>query len=251
MSLHPFGQRAMISVSIGLVFFLAASVDARPFRVGLIPNGDKFSCSNCHIFPGGPRNPFGQAVEQLVTPGSTVEFWGTALAALDSDGDGVSNGLELQDPDGVWRPGDPAPGILTLVTNPGDPASVPQQTPTPTPRPALPPDLFVAQLAGTEVNPPVETAAEGLAVFRLDETRTRLEYWLYVFDLEGVTASHIHLGLADENGPVVHPLKTPVSGRSTGLVTLSQEDVDNLYQGRLYVNVHTTLNPAGEIRVQI
>lgn len=251
MSLHPFSQRAMISLSIGLVFFLAVSVDGRSFRVGLIPNGDKFSCGNCHIFPGGPRNPFGQAVEQLVTPGSTVEFWGTALAALDSDGDGVSNGLELQDPDGVWRPGDPAPGILALVTNPGDAASVPQQTPTPTPRPALPPDLFVAQLSGTKVNPPVETAAEGLAVFRLDETRTRLEYWLYVFDLEGVTASHIHLGLADENGPVVHPLETPVSGKSTGLVTLSQEDVDNLYQGRLYVNVHTTLNPAGEIRGQI
>lgn len=102
---------------------------SRPWRPDQIPNGQKFSCSNCHINPqgGGPRNKFGQAVEQLVTPGSTHEFWSQTLAQLDSDGDGVTNGQELGDPNGTWKAGQPNPGDFNLVTNPGDPNSVPTE----------------------------------------------------------------------------------------------------------------------------
>ena len=46
------------------------------------------------------------------------------MAKLDSDGDGKTNGQELGDPNGVWRSGQPNPGVLSSVTNPGDPASV-------------------------------------------------------------------------------------------------------------------------------
>ena len=45
-----------------------------------------------------------------------------------SDGDGFSNGLELQDPTGTWRTGQPAPGVLANVSNPGDPLSTPPPT---------------------------------------------------------------------------------------------------------------------------
>ncbi len=100
---------------------------SRPWRPDQIPNGQKFSCANCHIDPagGGPRNKFGQAVEQLVSPGSTQEFWSPALAKLDSDGDDVTNGQELGDPNGTWQAGQPNPGNINLVTNPGDPNSFP------------------------------------------------------------------------------------------------------------------------------
>ncbi len=102
-------------------------VDARGFRVALIPNGSVNRCGNCHVTPGGPRTPFGLAVEELVTPGGREEFWGPELAALDSDGDGRSNGDELLDAAGGWTSGDPDPGNPDQVTNPGVPES---QVPT-------------------------------------------------------------------------------------------------------------------------
>ena len=103
---------------------------SRPFRVDKIPNGGKFSCANCHVDPrgGGPRNLFGQEVETRVTPNGTQNFWDESLASMDSDGDGYSNGEELQDPNGTWRTGEPNPGMLNTVTNPGDPNSKPNPT---------------------------------------------------------------------------------------------------------------------------
>ena len=78
--------------------------------------------------PGnGPRNLFGQKIEaeflDVVSSSGNVQ-WGPALASLDSDGDGVTNGSELQDPNGTWSTGQPAPGNSADVTNPGDPSSV-------------------------------------------------------------------------------------------------------------------------------
>ncbi len=117
-------------ISFAFFFLMSFSVlFSRPWRVDQIPNGIKFNCLNCHIsaFGGGPRNLFGQAVEQLVSPGGTQEFWSPALAKLDSDGDGVTNGQELGDPNGTWKTGQPRPGNLDLVSNPGDPFSVPTE----------------------------------------------------------------------------------------------------------------------------
>ena len=91
--------------------------------------------SNCHVNPGGggTRNAFGLAVEPLVAQNSNAEFWGPALAKLDSDGDGFTNGEELQDPNGTWKKGDPNPGTSALVTHPGDASSHPvASVPTPT-----------------------------------------------------------------------------------------------------------------------
>ena len=91
--------------------------------MGQIPNGSVNSCSNCHINPngGGTRNAFGQAVEAGLI-GSNVD-WGPTLAALDSDGDGFTNGTELQDPNGTWSSG--SQGNSALVSKPGDASSVP------------------------------------------------------------------------------------------------------------------------------
>lgn len=120
-----------------LVIFLLAGttalIVARSFRVGQIPNGNKNACANCHVNPagGGPRNIFGAEVGQnhLTEPGGAGQVkWSPALAALDSDGDGFTNGQELQDPEGSWSPGQPAPGNPALVTNPGDATDFPSTT---------------------------------------------------------------------------------------------------------------------------
>lgn len=117
-------------ISLGVIFLIAGAIffelDSRSFRVTQIPNGSKFSCANCHVsaLGGGTRNQFGQTIENAFLVNDDV-MWGPDLAGLDSDGDGFSNGVELQDPNGAWRTGQPDPGAVTNVTNPGDPNSKP------------------------------------------------------------------------------------------------------------------------------
>ncbi len=121
---------------------------ARFCRVELVPNGtgfNSFSCNTCHTDGGGsPLNLFGLEVKTRVRVDNCEDrFWEEALAILDSDADGFSNGVELLDPQGVWRPGEAQPGNPAFLSNPGDPDSTPPpQSPTPTPTPtALPQDL--------------------------------------------------------------------------------------------------------------
>lgn len=89
-----------------------------------VPNGRARSCQTCHEVGGGVIfNPFGSDVRSYLVDGASAGEmhvnWGPELAARDSDGDGVSNGEELGDPDGTWRTGNPDPGGISSA--PGDP----------------------------------------------------------------------------------------------------------------------------------
>ncbi len=111
------------------IFFSFSLLVSRSFRVSQIPNGNINACANCHIDPsgGGSRNAFGQQIESgfLSPSGSGNVQWGVQLASLDSDGDGFTNGEELQDPFGAWTSGQPQPGNPNLITNPGNPNDFP------------------------------------------------------------------------------------------------------------------------------
>ena len=112
-----------------IVFIGWGQADARPFRVSQLPNGSMIGCASCHVNPsgGGTLTPFGSAINSnyLVPSGRTGNVqWNAMLAMLDSDGDGVSNGQELGDPDG-----DGTVDASIQVTNPGDPNSFVQQQP--------------------------------------------------------------------------------------------------------------------------
>lgn len=135
--------------------------------------------------------------------------------------------------------------------------------------------FFVAGLTGGQEVPPVETDAQGGAVFAPHEDGEAIEYALAVQGIENVTQAHIHQAQTGENGPVVvwlypdpatqEPL--PISGRvdgvlATGIVEaddltgpLEGESLDALLEAMndrgAYVNVHTEQNPPGEIRGQI
>lgn len=113
----------VLLLSLGL--FVAQS-EGRSKRVNQIPNGNVFRCANCHIDPsgGGARTSFGEVVRQNYLDAGGNVIWNQALAQNDADGDGVTNGQELLDPNGTWTMGASNPGEATLVSNPGDPNSV-------------------------------------------------------------------------------------------------------------------------------
>jgi len=121
--------RFYILMFAATALLLQTDVYAFSNRVSHLPNGSVSSCANCHINPGGggARNAFGTEVAQNFLVNGIVQ-WGPQLAALDSDGDGATNGEELQDPNGTWARGQAAPGDANLVTNPGDASSTPSLT---------------------------------------------------------------------------------------------------------------------------
>ena len=123
-----FSSVALCALAVG--GFMVSDSDAIGKRLEMLPNPPA-GCNTCHTVGGGsPRNPFGLAVQELVTPFGSEVFWGPSLAALDSDGDGSTNGEELGDPEGTWIEGDPNPGDPADVTHPGDPESKPPDQPT-------------------------------------------------------------------------------------------------------------------------
>ncbi|MGE5480783.1 MAG: hypothetical protein ACM3U1_10205 [Chloroflexota bacterium] len=94
-------------------------------NVNQVPNGSKFSCQTCHASSVPALNSFGQEIKNGFYDASRNVIWNAQLAGLDSDADGVTNGEELLDPNGVWKTGDPNPGEPANVYNPGDGSSFP------------------------------------------------------------------------------------------------------------------------------
>lgn len=109
---------------LSLLVVLTLPAEARPQRVDQIPNGEVFRCLTCHNQPtGGARNAMGQQVEDtLIGAGMTGVVDWPAVAPLDADGDGLTNGEELGDPDGD---GVADGGPVTNPANPNDPPDDP------------------------------------------------------------------------------------------------------------------------------
>lgn len=112
-----------VALAVAVTAVLSStSAAARPAYVSQLPNINN-NCGNCHVSPGGggPRNVFGQDVEaNMPFAGPDAETWGKIFCA-DSDGDGKTNGQELGDPCGTWKPGDADPEAD--VSAPGDEGS--------------------------------------------------------------------------------------------------------------------------------
>lgn len=122
------------------------------------------------------------------------------------------------------------------------------------------------ELNGGNESPINDSTAEGGAVgvgIRYDDSSNILTinaaYGVFGWNpLTGdYTASHLHLGAAGENGPVLVDLASihiPFSARSgfySGDVQLASAAADALMAGNVYMNVHSTAFPGGEIRGQL
>ncbi|MEP7321010.1 MAG: CHRD domain-containing protein [Saprospiraceae bacterium] len=108
--------------------------------------------------------------------------------------------------------------------------------------------LFAGVMHGSDEVPAVTTSALGLGSFVLSGSETKLEYKVLVTGLSGpIIGAHLHYGEAGKAGPIAYPLS--FSGNLlTGTLDVNSAFVDSLFNDLVYVNVHTTANPNGEIR---
>lgn len=134
---------------------------------------------------------------------------------------------------------------------------------------------FRAHLAGRNEVPAVDSSAQGQAIFNLSKDGNSLAFKLIVANIQDVTQAHIHCGAAGVNGPVVAflygfgPTVSPDGVLAEGVILagdviprsasaecpggLAEFDdlIDKIRSGDAYTNVHTVLNPGGEVRGQI
>jgi hypothetical protein len=106
-------------------------------------------------------------------------------------------------------------------------------------------------LSGASEVPPVTTSATGTATVTIKDDRS-VAVAVTVKDMTP-TASHIHQGAADANGPVIVPFTKTGDNTfaSAPDAKLTEAQYAAYKAGNLYVNVHTAKNPNGEIRGQI
>jgi hypothetical protein len=108
-----------ISMVMVLMLALAAVALGHGSYVRRVPNGSAFSCNTCHSEEKFQRDFKENGLK-----------WTKALAVKDSDGDGASNGVELQDPEGTWRENRPDPKVPGWRTyNPDSRTSRPPYAP--------------------------------------------------------------------------------------------------------------------------
>ena len=128
---------------------------------------------------------------------------------------------------------------------------------------------FGSFLIGTEEVPAVNSSGAGAAFFSLSPDGKSLNFEVRVANTTGIIFAHLHNAAEGENGPVVVtliPAQDP-SGLENGVVVegmIKMEDlsgpldgkmisdlVREINMGRIYVNIHTSSFPSGELRGQV
>lgn len=122
-------------------------------------------------------------------------------------------------------------------------------------------------LAGENEVPPVATGTTGNFAVNYDVDQGMVSFAVTVIPTETtpitVTGAHIHEGAAGVNGPVLYnladidpeitlPTYVTTSLTLQGVFTITESShVTALLESGLYINVHSTDNPSGEVRGQI
>lgn len=116
--------------------------------------------------------------------------------------------------------------------------------------------MFVANLSGSGIVPPVNSTGKGFAVVVLNDAETRADYQVYFSGLLSANdTGNIHFpGTPTQNVFPSIPL-TFFSGPNTvnlsnGTVSLTPEEVQYLKNGLWYVQINSAGFPSGEIRGQ-
>ena len=109
---------------------------------------------------------------------------------------------------------------------------------------------FQAVINGASEVDPTTSTATGFGSFSYDDTTNQLTYDISFSGLSSTeTGAHIHQAPVGIDGPVIFTL--PAGSPKNGAVMLSASQETSLFAGELYVNIHSTNFPGGEIRGQI
>ena len=129
---------------------------------------------------------------------------------------------------------------------------------------------FNASLKGSSEVPANDSKGTGQAIVRISKDQTKIHYKLITANIENVLFAHFHMAPAGSHGGVVATLyfndQPQPSGPANGVLAegyIMAEDVsgalagdldaliDAIRNGMIYVNVHTTSIPSGELRGQL
>lgn len=112
-------------------------------------------------------------------------------------------------------------------------------------------------LSGAQEVPPVATSATAIGNLAVDRASGSISGTVTFSGLTSpLTAGHIHMGAAGVNGVVILPLVGGV-GVTAGTMSvppgavLLPDQLAAFNSDALYLNLHTAINPSGEIRGQI
>jgi len=105
-------------------------------------------------------------------------------------------------------------------------------------------------LSEGQVTTPTGSSAVGAAIFNYDSTAALLS-WEIIHTVTGVTAAHIHgpAYIGSDGSPIITFANT--NSPMVGNASFTAANAVFLTAGKLYVNIHTTAFPGGEIRGQI
>jgi CHRD domain len=128
-------------------------------------------------------------------------------------------------------------------------------------------ELFKATMTGDQEVPAVVTETSGKAFFSVDKDQTAIEFQLHVSDGVRITQAHIHCGRPGVNGPIIiflgglHAAGLNIDGKWVSNATITDASIVNtscgaslaaiaqqMRIGNTYANVHSFVNPGGEIR---
>jgi CHRD domain-containing protein len=117
------------------------------------------------------------------------------------------------------------------------------------------PRIFATILRGAnEVPNAADPNGIAIAIVLVIPQRSEVCYLIKQENFQGtIVAAHIHKAPRGSNGPVVVPLAAPTDGLSKGCVTVAQalaQDIAANPRG-YYVNIHSTVFPAGAARGQL
>jgi hypothetical protein len=111
---------------------------------------------------------------------------------------------------------------------------------------------FNALLGASQETPVNASTGSGWAIATIDPVANMLNYHVFYEGLTGaVVASHFHGNANYGTGTGVKVAIPSVASPIIGSVPYLEADEGALMSGRWYVNLHTALNPGGEIRGQL
>jgi hypothetical protein len=115
---------------------------------------------------------------------------------------------------------------------------------------AAPSQQFVFHLSGDQEVPPNNSTSRGGCYAQLDSVARRLSL-VCTHNVVGAAVAHIHRGAPGVNGEIVFDVGDPLSPIEATWNDIAPADLTDLLAGNLYLNIHTSGRPSGEIRGQI